>query len=321
MSEVKRLVAAIIQFLGDQLHNGDLTSDAKESLEVAIQCLETAYAVRHDSPTSASVTTNRSLLDIFRDATQQQWSLGDDGSSSLPPKACEQDKEKAEKLKNEGNNLMKLEKYTDAIECYTKAIMLDGNNAVYYCNRAAAHSKLNDHHAAIQDCEKAIHIDSTYSKAYGRMGLAFASLDQHARARDCYKKAVDIDPHNESYITNLRVAEERVRENPIGPAGGQTGEASGSVPNTSLNFSTLLTNPTLMNMATQLMQDSNMQNLMSNLMQGSLSQGGGGMEALLQAGQQLAAQMQASNPELVEQLRRQMGNQNPQSQDKPGADQ
>ncbi|XP_013786316.1 small glutamine-rich tetratricopeptide repeat-containing protein alpha-like isoform X2 [Limulus polyphemus] len=299
MSEVKRLVAAIIQFLGDQLHNGDLTSDAKESLEIAIQCLETAYAVRHDSPTTASVTTNRSLLEIFSDATQRQWCLGDGLSSTLPPQASEQDKEKAEKLKNEGNNLMKLEKYTDAIECYTKAIKLDGSNAVYYCNRAAAHSKLNDHHAAIEDCEIAIRIDSTYSKAYGRMGLAFASLDQHARARDCYKKAVDLDPHNESYITNLRVAEERLKENPQGSAGAQTGEASGNVPNTSLNFSSLLTNPTLMNMATQLMQDSNMQNI----------------------GQQLAAQMQASNPELVEQLRRQMGNQNPQSQDRPGPDQ
>lgn len=30
---------------------------------------------------------------------------------------------------------MKNEEYGDAIECYTKAIAIDGNNAVYYCNR------------------------------------------------------------------------------------------------------------------------------------------------------------------------------------------
>ena len=51
-----------------------------------------------------------------------------------------------------------------------RAIELDGRNAVYYCNRAAAHSKMNQHELAIQDCKKAIMIDDNYSKAYGRMG-------------------------------------------------------------------------------------------------------------------------------------------------------
>jgi len=53
---------------------------------------------------------------------------------------------------------------------FIRAIELDGRNAVYYCNRAAAHSKLNQHQAAIDDCKKAIAIDPLYSKAYGRMG-------------------------------------------------------------------------------------------------------------------------------------------------------
>ena len=51
-----------------------------------------------------------------------------------------------------------------------RAIELDGRNAVYYCNRAAAHSKLNQQQAAIDDCGVAISIDPAYSKAYGRMG-------------------------------------------------------------------------------------------------------------------------------------------------------
>ncbi|KAM7287342.1 hypothetical protein ISCGN_031033 [Ixodes scapularis] len=60
-----------------------------------------------------------------------------------------------------------------------------------------------------------------------------------------------------------------------------------------------------------LMQDPTMQNMMAGLMSGGMSQNtGGGLDALLQAGQQLASQMQASNPELVEQLRRHMSNSN-----------
>ena len=55
---------------------------------------------------------------------------------------------------------------------YSKAIELDGGNPVFYCNRAAAHSKMNNHHLAIEDCQRAIDMDPSYSKAYGRMGLA-----------------------------------------------------------------------------------------------------------------------------------------------------
>lgn len=34
-----------------------------------------------------------------------------------------------------GNNHMKEENYSSAVDCYTKAIELDQRNAVYYCNR------------------------------------------------------------------------------------------------------------------------------------------------------------------------------------------
>lgn len=55
---------------------------------------------------------------------------------------------------------------------FLRAIELDGRNAVYYCNRAAAQSKLNNHQAAIDDCKQAIAIDPQYSKAYGRLGYS-----------------------------------------------------------------------------------------------------------------------------------------------------
>lgn len=66
MSTVKSLVASIIHFLNDQMQNGGLSSDAVESLEVAIQCLESAYSV---SSTDESLKPNTSLLDVYRDYT------------------------------------------------------------------------------------------------------------------------------------------------------------------------------------------------------------------------------------------------------------
>ena len=91
-----------------------------------------------------------------------------------------------------------------------RAIELDSSNQVFYCNRAAAHSKLNNHYAAIEDCQRAIDMDPKYGKAYGRMGLAYSSIEKHKEAIECFKKAIDIEPDNESYQSNLKLAEEKL---------------------------------------------------------------------------------------------------------------
>lgn len=56
-------------------------------------------------------------------------------------------------------------KYFQAIDLYTQAIELNGQNAVYWANRALAHTKLEEYGSAIQDASKAIEIDPKYSKA------------------------------------------------------------------------------------------------------------------------------------------------------------
>ncbi|XP_046438466.1 small glutamine-rich tetratricopeptide repeat-containing protein beta-like [Daphnia pulex] len=294
MSSVKRLALAIVQFLAEQKQYGNLSPDAQESLEVAVQCLETAFELTPEDATSLSVS--KSLLDIFHDAVASEI-------PTFPAEVPEDIKLQAEKLKNEGNNLMKSEQFTEALVCYSKAIELDGRNAVYFCNRAAAHSKLNQHQSAIDDCKKAITIDPLYSKAYGRMGLAHASLNQHGDAVRCYERAVQLEPENESYQSNLQIAEEKLKQ--TGGAERLPGMGPGmGIPG--LDVGAMLNNPGLMSMAQQMLSNPNMQQLMNQMMTGS-AQGGGGLESLLQVGQQLAHQMQATNPELVEQLRRQMG--------------
>ena len=43
MSDKRRLVFSIIQFLNREMSSDEISEDAKESLEVASQCLQTAY--------------------------------------------------------------------------------------------------------------------------------------------------------------------------------------------------------------------------------------------------------------------------------------
>lgn len=212
---------------------------------------------------------------------------------------------------------MKIEKFSDALQCYSDALKLDNKNSVYYCNRAAAYSKLNEHMMAIEDCQKALTIDPLYSKAYGRMGIAYTALDDHESAIECYRKALELDPGNQSYQNNLEISEQKLRE--MASRGGFNMGPMGMP-----DISSMLSNPAMMQMAQNLMTNPEMQNMMANIMSGASQQGEGGIGNLLQVGQQLAQQMQQQNPELVEQLRSQMGRpptgQNPSSQQPPNPD-
>ncbi|XP_033821773.1 small glutamine-rich tetratricopeptide repeat-containing protein alpha [Periophthalmus magnuspinnatus] len=309
MSDTKRLAFSILQFLHDQLHSGSLTSDAKESLEVAVQCLETAYEISTDDQSLAVPMT---LPEIFNDATAKFPAQSQANNNATPNCLSDEQRAEAEALKSEGNEQMKVENYSAAVEFYSQAIALNPQNAVYYCNRAAALSKLGNYAGAVQDCEQAINIDPKYSKAYGRMGLALASLNKHTEAVGYYKKALELDPDNETYKSNLKIAEDKMDTS--SPTAGMGG----------VDLAGLLSNPGFMNMASTLMNNPQVQQLMSGMMSGAMggapgpgpaaaaaSASSGDLSGLIQAGQQFAQQMQQQNPELIEQLRSQIRNRTP----------
>ncbi|KAF9804426.1 hypothetical protein SFRURICE_014346 [Spodoptera frugiperda] len=282
MSDIKIVAASIVNFLKRQLEGDSLSVDSRESVEVGVQCIETAFEL---GPEDAARGVD--LLQLVR-AQVRPTSL------AAPPTRSE-----AEKLKNEGNEFMKSDRHQEALEKYTRAIELDPTNPVYFCNRAAAHFKLGDNEGAVADCTAALTLQPDYSKAHSRLGLALTALERHREARAAYARAVQLEPENESYRQNLRLADEQLA-------------AHGERP--PLDLGGLLQNPALLNMATEMLADPNMQNLISGLMSGAGGAGGGGgqaggaggMSALLEAGQALAQHMQAANPELVEQLRRQV---------------
>ncbi|XP_072338305.1 small glutamine-rich tetratricopeptide repeat-containing protein alpha-like isoform X2 [Scyliorhinus torazame] len=302
MTDNKRLAYSIIQFLRDQLQSGDLTSDAQESLEVAVQCLETAFGISVDNE---DLAVSRTLPEIFTTAVGEE--IPNVIVDSVPTSPTVEDLSKAEQLKTEGNEQMKVENYQSAVDYYSKAIELNPSNAVYYCNRAAALSKLGNYTGAVQDCEKAIAFDPSYSKAYGRMGLALASLNKYSEAVDYYKKALELDPENESYKANLVIAEQKIKDAPS-PTGGSGG----------FDLASLLNNPGFMNMSCFQILLGRMSGMMSGPY-GPVGGGGAGpttggandIAGLIQAGQQFAQQMQQQNPELIEQLRSQIRSRTP----------
>ncbi|XP_032493147.1 small glutamine-rich tetratricopeptide repeat-containing protein beta-like [Phocoena sinus] len=288
MSSIKHLVYAVIRFLREQSQMDAYTSDEQESLEVAIQCLETVFKI---SAEDTHLAVSQPLTEMFTNSFCKNDILP--LSNSVP-----EDVGKADQLKDEGNNHMKEENYAAAVDCYTQAIELDPNNAVYYCNRAAAQSKLGHYTDAVKDCEKAIAIDSKYSKTYGRMGLALTAMNKFEEAVTSYQKALDLDPENDSYKSNLKIAEQKLRE-----VSSPTGTGL------SFDMASLINNPAFISMAASLMQNPQVQQLMSGMMTNAIggpAAGVGGLtdlSSLIQAGQQFAQQIQQQNPELIEQLR------------------
>ncbi|CAE1277575.1 SGTA [Acanthosepion pharaonis] len=278
MADVSKLVYSILKFFGDQKTSGNLSDDAVESLEVAMQCLESAYGINTSEPESAAkYHVDKNLLDIFNSHINTEKPANFTANTLHEP--TPEERAEAEKFKNKGNDFMKATKFSEALECYSQAIRLDNTNAVYYCNRAAAYSKLTKHALAIQDCNCALAIDPGYSKAYGRMGMAYLELEDNEQSRECYRKALELDPNNQNYKNNLEMVEQKLREQAIG-----AGFASGAAGQKGMDLSSILNNPALMNMAASMMSNPQMQSM----------------------GQQLASQMQQQNPDLVAQLRRQV---------------
>lgn len=300
MDDNKRLVLSLLHYLDDQQRSPALNNDDIESLDVAIQCLESVYKTSiRDVEAIKKFNLPASLPEIFE--------IGLNTLGYTAPAAV--DKVKAEQLKMQGNDHMFKEAYKEAIQTYTEAIQCDPYNAIYYCNRAAAYSKLGDLQQSINDCQQATAIDPNYAKAYGRKGLAHSALNQHEEARGCYLKASQLDPANPSYQENLQMAETSLR---TAAGTGLTEAAPGGAALGGLDFSNLssmLNNPALVNMASSMLRDPGLQSMMSNLMT-NMNQGdeAPGMDRLFQVGQQFAQQMHETNPELIEQLRNQATN-------------
>lgn len=156
-----------------------------------MQCLEAVYQL------PAEDLDKQDRVDLFE--------LYENSLSVLP----EEKVAESEKLKNEGNRLMKEEKYEEAIQMYTKAINIDPRNPIFYCNRAAAFIRLNNFDRAIADSNLSLRYNPRYSKAFVRLGDAYFRLDKFKEAADAYQKALEIEPENEDYKTKSAMAMQR----------------------------------------------------------------------------------------------------------------
>ncbi|KAH0951792.1 hypothetical protein HN011_007710 [Eciton burchellii] len=95
-------------------------------------------------------------------------------------------------LKEQGNRLFSLHKYEDAANCYTKAIIKNPDQALYFTNRALCHLKLKQWESVCKDCRRALDIDPCLMKGHFFLGLALLELELFDEAVKHLQRAVDL---------------------------------------------------------------------------------------------------------------------------------
>lgn len=109
---VNRIAVSIISFLKKELErfsSNEQDADASESIEVAIQCLESAYSIDEQKIKDANAPDLQELFLLDSAQDESGFSQGFVISAQA-----------AEVYKKEGNVLMRLEKYDEAEKRYTR---------------------------------------------------------------------------------------------------------------------------------------------------------------------------------------------------------
>ncbi|XP_019459097.1 PREDICTED: tetratricopeptide repeat protein 4 homolog [Lupinus angustifolius] len=150
-------------------------------------------------------------------------------------------------LKEKGNEYVKKGKkhYSDAIDCYTRAInqnaLSDSENSILFSNRAHVNLLLGNHRRALTDCQEALKLNPSNIKAIYRAVKASLSLDLLDEAQDYCQKGLQLDPNNEELKKfdqkiGVKIAEIKKREAEVSKAVTEAKELVSAIENRGLKI-------------------------------------------------------------------------------------
>jgi tetratricopeptide (TPR) repeat protein len=102
---------------------------------------------------------------------------------------------------NQGNTLFDLKRYEEALQSYKKAIELDSKNSIAWANQGNTLNNLKRFEEALQSCKKAIELDSKNSIAWTSQGNILDNLERHEEALQSCKKAIELNPKDSNAWT------------------------------------------------------------------------------------------------------------------------
>ena len=143
-----------------------------------------------------------------------------DRGDGAPPMT---DKEKAAAAKAKGNAAFQAKNIEEAIKHFTEAISHDGTDHVFYSNRSACYSSLEQYEEALQDGAKCVSLKPDWPKGYTRKGLAEFFLRKYDESAETYKAGLKLAPEDASMKEGLQKAMDAKYEAPGAGTGGGGG--------------------------------------------------------------------------------------------------
>jgi Flp pilus assembly protein TadD len=105
-----------------------------------------------------------------------------------------------------GWTLNNLKLYEEALAAYDQAIRLDPNYAVTYNNKGNALRNLKLYEKALIAYEQAIRLDPNYTAAYNNKGNALRNLKRYEEALTAYEQAIRLNPNYAEVYINKGIA-------------------------------------------------------------------------------------------------------------------
>jgi tetratricopeptide (TPR) repeat protein len=95
-----------------------------------------------------------------------------------------------------GDELVKQQRYAEAVACYDRAIQATPNDYLVWFKRGIALENLQDYEAAVESYDQVIRLRAEDYLAWFKRGKALENLQQYEAAVECYDKVIEIQPEN-----------------------------------------------------------------------------------------------------------------------------
>lgn len=114
---------------------------------------------------------------------------------------------RAEEAKTKGNTAFQQKRYQQAIDHYTTAISISGDQTAYFSNRCAAYQVLQMYHEALVDAETCTKLDPKWVKGWFRLGSCLMLLGKEPDALNAFAEGLKLEPSNADIISKKKEAE------------------------------------------------------------------------------------------------------------------
>lgn len=167
-------------------HSVDLHTFALRDLDMALEIADDDYLFR-------SRAELRYFLEDYRGAVQDYGVLIERRSHPLPT-AREEKQDLANILWSQGMSLYEQGDLAQAVESYSAALALDGEEAGYHNSRCWTLALLNRAEEGIDNCKKAVELDDQESAYWDSLGYALFLIKRNDDALAALNRGLELSP-------------------------------------------------------------------------------------------------------------------------------